>query len=221
MIAVLRDSFGEMPMSAVPKKLYTAEEYEARERVAEFKSEFYRGEIFPLQGSGSGPYAIAGAKFDHTRVKENLARQIGNRLECGPCQSLSSDMRVIIQATGLQTYPDVLIVCGTPKFVDDSRDCLLNPSVIFEVLSNSTASYDRGAKFRNYQLIPTLMEYILAEQDEPICERYVRAPDGFTWLRTTVEGIGASLTITTVDATIPMRDIYAGVEFSEPAGPGE
>ncbi len=204
-------------MSAVPKKLHTAEEYEARERVAEFKSEFYRGEVFPMQGPG-GPFGMAGAKFNHNQAKENLAREIGNRLSGGPCRTLSSDMRVKIQATGFQTYPDVLIVCGNREFTDGKKDCLLNPSVILEVLSDSTQGYDRGAKFLNYQKIPSLREYILVEQDEAICERYVRAPDGFTWLRTTVEGLESSLTIATVNVTIPMGDIYAGVEFPEPDG---
>ena len=207
-------------MSAVPKKLYTAEEYEARERVAEFKSEFYRGEIFPMHGAG-GPIGMAGAKFKHNRVKDNFAHELAKRMEEGPCQAITSDMRVRIEATGLQTYPDVVVVCGPPDFTDVSEVCLLNPAVIIEVLSPSTQGYDRGVKFRNYQLIPTLMEYILAEQDEPICDRYVRAPDGFTWLRTTVEGLDETLTIVTVKAAIPMRALYARVEFSEPAGPGE
>ncbi len=201
-------------MSAVPKKLYTAEEYEARERVAEFKSEFFRGEIFPMHGAG-GPFGMAGAKFNHNLVNENLSVEIGNRLKGGPCRSLSRDMRVKIEATGLQTYPDVLIVCGKIEFADDSRDCVLNPAVVIEVLSDSTQGYDRGKKFLNYQKIASLNEYILAEQDEPICTRYVRAPDGFTWLRTTFEGLDTSLTIETVSATIPMRDIYAGVEFPD------
>lgn len=199
-------------MSAVPKKLYTAEEYEARERTAEFKSEFYRGEIFPMQGP-DGPFGMAGAKFNHNRAKDNLLHELTVRLKGGPCQALTSDMRVRVQATGLQTYPDLLIACGKLEFADGKKDSLLNPSVIIEVLSDSTEGYDRGAKFLNYQKIPSLREYILVEQDEPICERYVRAPDGFTWLRTTVEGLDGSLTVATVNATIPMTDIYAGVEW--------
>ncbi len=204
-------------MSAVPKKLYTAEEYEARERVAECKSEFYRGEIFPMHGAG-GPIGMAGAKFNHNRVKDNFAHELAKRIEEGPCQAITSDMRVLVEATGLQTYPDVVVVCGPLEFVDGNTNCILNPAVIIEVLSDSTQGYDRGAKFLNYQKIPSLKEYLLAEQDEPICTRYVRAPDGFTWLRTTVEGLDDSLTIATVDATIPMRAIYARVEFPESPG---
>ena len=201
-------------MSALPKKKYTAEEYAALESVAEYKSEFYRGEIFPMHGHG-GPIAMAGAKFDHNRVKENLIFELNTRIRGGSCQTLSSDMRVRVGLTGLETYPDVLILCGPPEFADDTEMCLLNPAVVIEVLSPSTERYDRGTKFRHYQLIPSLREIILIEQEEPICERYVRAPDGNSWTRTSVEGLDASLTFATVNATIPLRDLCAGVEFPE------
>ncbi len=206
--------WSEVPMSAVAKKKFTAEEYAALELVAGYKSEFYRGEIFPMNGHG-GPFAMAGAKFDHNQVKDNLVFEITCRLKGGPCRTLSSDMRVKVEATGLETYPDVLILCGPPTFTDDTEICLLNPAVVIEVLSPSTAHYDRGTKFRHYQLISSLQEIILIEQEEPICERYVRASDGVSWTRTTVEGSDASLTFATVNATIPLRDLYAGVEFPE------
>ena len=201
-------------MSAVAKKKFTAEEYAAMELVAKYKSGFYRGEIFPMHGHG-GPLAVAGAKFDHNQLKDNLVFEITGRLKGGPCRTLSSDMRVRVEVTGLETYPDVLILCGPPAFTDDTEICLLNPAVVIEVLSPSTALYDRGTKFRHYQLIPSLREIILIEQEEPICERYVRAPDGNSWTRTSVEGLDASLTFATVNATIPLRDLYAGVEFPE------
>lgn len=202
-------------MSALPKKKYTAEEYAALELVAEYKSEFYRGEIFPMHGHG-GPIAMAGAKFGHNRVKDNLVVEISNRLKGGSCQALSSDMRVRVGLTGLETYPDILILCGPAVFADDTEMCLLNPAVVIEVLSPSTESYDRGLKFRHYGLIPGLKEIILVEQDEPVCERYVRAADGVTWNRTDIEGLDAALAFATVNATIPLRDIYAGVDFPEP-----
>jgi len=204
----------ETPMSALPKKKYTAEEYAALESVAEYKSEFYRGEIFPMHGHG-GPIAMAGAKFDNNQVKDNLIYELTDRLKGGPCRTLSSDMRVRVGLTGLETYPDVLILCGPPTFVDDTEMCLLNPAVVIEVLSPSTEGYDRGTKFRHYGLIPSLKEIILAEQDEPVCEQYIRSSDGVTWMRTAVEGMDSALAFATVDATIPLRDIYAGVVFPE------
>lgn len=202
-------------MSALPKKKYTAEEYAAMELVAEYKSEFYRGELFPMHGHG-GPIAMAGARFGHNRIKENLIYELNARIRGGPCQTLSSDMRVKVELTGLETYPDVLIFCGPPAFADEREMCLLNPAVIIEVLSPSTESYDRGTKFRHYGLIPSLKEIVFVEPDEPVCERYVRAADGVTWNRTSIEGLDAALAFATVNATIPLRDIYTGVEFPEP-----
>src|SRR5437879_3828707 len=102
-------------MSSVLKPLLTPQEYLARERQAEFKSEYYRGEVF----------AMAGASYEHTRVKDNFARHTGNQLEGGPCQELTSDMRVKIDATGLYTYPDIVVVCDEPQFEDKVFDTLL------------------------------------------------------------------------------------------------
>ena len=204
-------------MSAVPKKLYTAEEYEARERVAEFKSEFYRGEIFPMEG----PVGDFGLTFHHSRIKANLVVEIGARIKGTRFQTLSSAMRIKVAATGLQTYPDVLILCGLPRFADRDEYCLSNPSVIIEVLSEPTAGRDLGVKFRSYREIESLAEIVFVESDQLICTRYVRASDRRTWIYTCAEGFDGSLMIVTVDVTIPLRDICAGVEFSEPAGPGE
>ena len=143
-------------MSALPKKKMTEAEYLEIERDAEFKSEFYNGEMFPMHGS-EGPYGMAGAKYEHNRVKENLSIAIGGALKGSSCQSLSSDMKVKVQATGLNTYPDNLIVCGEPIFTDEKKEVLLNPTVLIEVLSPRTETYDRSTKLRHYQLIPTLM----------------------------------------------------------------
>ena len=147
-------------MSAIPKTLLTPEQYLARERQAEFKSEYYRGEMF----------AMAGALFPHNRAKENLARKIGNQLETGPCDVVSSDQRVKIPATGLYTYPDIVIYCGEPEF-DDDADTLLNPVAIVEVLSESTEKYDRGIKSSHYRRVPSLLEYVLVAQDRMHVER--------------------------------------------------
>src|SRR5436305_1257401 len=120
-------------MSTVPKRKLTEAEYLAIERKAEFKSEFFNGEMFPMQGPG-GPLGMAGAKYDHNVIKENLVAELANRLKGGPCRTLSSDMKVKVSATGSYTYPDVLILCGPPEFEDDKRDTLLNPQVIIGVL---------------------------------------------------------------------------------------
>ncbi len=191
-------------MSAVPKSKLTAVEYLAIERRAEYKSEFFRGEMF----------AMAGARYEHNRINDNLVFELTQRFKGGKCQAISSDMRVKIEATELYTYPDVLIVCGKLQFEDEARDTLLNPDVIFEILSPTTEKYDRGTKFRHYQQIPSLKEIVLVTTEEPICERFTRQPDG-TWLLTTSTGLTSELALVAVPTKIPLADIYAGVTFPE------
>lgn len=194
-------------MSAVPKRKLTAADYLRIERAAEFKSEFYDGEMF----------AMAGASREHTFVKDNLVGELHARLKGGPCRAVSSDMRVKVSATGLYTYPDVVILCGQPEFEDANGDVLLNPQIVIEVLSDSTEKYDRGAKFRQYQQIPSLREYVLVAQDQPLVERFTRQPGG-GWLLTAAEGLDAELVLDSVPARVPLADVYAGVTFPESPG---
>ncbi|MBI3465549.1 MAG: Uma2 family endonuclease [Planctomycetes bacterium] len=194
-------------MAVVAKPVLTEAEYLARERTADFRSEFLRGEMF----------AMSGAKYPHNRVKENAARNLGNQLEGGPCFVLSSHQRVKISPTGLYTYPDILIVCGSPEFEDSALDTLLNPRVIFEVLSELTEAYDRGAKFAHYRQLASLEEYVLISQDCPLVERYLRQPDG-TWVLTAVSGLEATLPLASVGARLTLGVIYAGLEMSETPG---
>lgn len=154
-------------MSAAPKSTLTPQEYLARERKAEFRSEYFRGEAFPR----------VRASYFHTLIKDNIASEAGNQLEGGPCRVLTSDLRVKVEEGVLYTYPDLVVVCDEPKFEDDQFDTLLNPRVIVEVLSESTEKYDRGAKFRQYRTISSFTEYVLVSQDQALAERYVRQQD--------------------------------------------
>ncbi len=191
-------------MTAVPKKKLEATEYLAIERAAAFRSEFYDGEMF----------AMAAANPEHNRVKENLIISIGGQIRGSPCQTYSSDQRVKVNMTGLYTYPDIVGVCGTPEYDAQDRDTLINPIVIIEVLSPSTESYDRGAKLRHYQQIATLKEYILVEQDQSLCEQFVRQAND-KWLLTTLSGLEAELALESVPARVPLSEIYAGITFTE------
>ena len=184
--------------------MLTSEEYLAQERLAPFKSEFYRGEVF----------AMAGASFKHSLVKDNFAAETRDRLKSGACKVVTSDMRVRIPATGLYTYPDIVIVCDKPEFNDKVLDTLLNPLAIIEVLSDSTEKYDRGDKFAQYRQIPSLQEFILAAQDQPLVERFARQPDG-DWLLTEFRGLEITFEMTCLPVKIPMSEIYRGVEFPE------
>jgi len=191
-------------MSAAPKPKLTAAEYLAIERAAPYKSEFFGGEMF----------AMSGASPAHNRVKDNLIGALAAALRGTGCYTHSSDQRVRVDATGLYTYPDILILCGPGEFAADDPYTLLDPKVIIEVLSDSTRGYDRGAKARQYKRLPSLQEYVLVEQDEAVIDRYVRQPGG-SWDATTVEGLAAEFAFASVAARVPMADVYAGVAFPE------
>jgi Uma2 family endonuclease len=191
-------------MSSALKPLLTPQEYLARERQADFKSEYYRGETF----------AMAGASWEHTLIKDNTAHEVRKQLEDGPCRVVTSDLRVKIDATGLYTYPDIIIVCDKPEFEDGVFDTLLNPRVLVEVLSDSTEKYDRGTKFEPYRQIPSLQEYVVIAQDQPLVERYVRQPNG-DWLLTDFGDQTQPFVFASIPVKLAFTDIYRGVEFSE------
>ena len=193
-------------MTAIPKKVqFTEAEYLAIERAAEFKSEYYDGEMF----------ATAGASFLHNVVRDNLIGELGNQLKGGPCRTLSSDMRVKIPRARSYTYPDIVILCGKPEFAEDKFDILLNPTAIIEVLSPSTERFDRRGKFRRYQRIESLQEYVLVAQDEMLCERFVRGADE-SWVLTTFDDPTGAFAMVTGSVKIPLSEIYRGVELPEP-----
>jgi Uma2 family endonuclease len=191
-------------MSTVSTRLLSPQEYLAQERLADFRSEFYGGEVF----------AMAGTSWEHTRIKDNVAREAGNQLKYGPCVVATSDLRVKVDATGLYTYPDLVVVCDEPQFEDTEFDTLLNPRVIMEVLSDSTEKYDRGTKFGHYRQLPSVQEYVLIAQDRPLVERYVRQTDD-TWLLTVFSDLTQTFGFGTVAVQIPLAEIYLGVKFPE------
>ena len=199
-------------MSAVPKRKMTPAEYLAIEKQAAFKSEFFDGEMFPLHRDA--PVGMAGASRPHNTLNENLSGEVHARLKGGRCRSFSRDQRVLIDRTGLYCYPDLFIVCGQVETAAGDEDTITNPRVVVEVLSPSTERYDRGAKFRNYQQLPSVQEYVLVSQDEPLCERFTRQADG-TWVFTSFVGMDAVLALTSVPVQVPLADLYAGVEFPE------
>jgi Uma2 family endonuclease len=189
-------------MSAVPESHYTIEEYLARERVAPHKSEFYRGQIF----------AMSGGTPRHNTISVNLLASLRGRLRGTPCRPYNSDQRIRIPANGLSTYPDVSVVCGELQLDAQDRDAIVNPRVMFEVLSKSSESYDRGKKFDLYRQLETLREYILVAQDESQVERFVRQEDG-SWLLTVFKGLEVVLELTSLACVLPLSEIYEDVKF--------
>ena len=194
-------------MSTALKRI-TPQEYLIRERQASTKSEFYQGEIF----------AMGGGSANHSLIAANLVREAGNALKEKPCTVFNSDLRVQVQATGLYTYPDATIVCGEQIFDDDHRDTLLNPTVIVEVLSDSTEKYDRGKKANHYRQIKSLKELILIAQDRPQVERFTRQPNG-DWLFHEQTELSAEFELKSVGISVAMSELYRSVKF-EPTEEG-
>jgi len=185
-----------------PIRPLTEGEYLAIERSAEYKSEFFDGEMF----------AMAGGTLRHSLIATNVAREFGNRLKGGPCVPFNSDLRIKIAATGLFTYPDLSVICGPPEFVPETDDTVLNPTVLVEVLSDSTEAYDRGKKFEHYRQIATLQEYLLVSQKEPRIEQFIRQPDG-RWLLNEAAGLEATLELPSLRIKLSLAEVFANVQF--------
>jgi Uma2 family endonuclease len=198
-------------MSALTKKKLTAAEYLALENAAEFKSEFCDGVMYPLHWDGVS--AMAGANPLHNRIKENLVGELFGRFGDGPCQSYSSDQRVLLSDTGMFAYPDIVVVCDTPQFSQLDPNALSNPLIIFEVMSPSTEGYDRGFKFAQYRQQRSLQEVIFIAQDQCRIERYDRQSDA-TWTLTTFDNPDGEFELGTIRIRIPMARIYRGVKLA-------
>ena len=141
--------------SPAAQTIFTPEEYLALERKATLKSEYISGEIL----------AMSGASLAHTRITADIVTELNIQLRDGKCEVISNDMRVKTGAKGAYFYPDIVVFCGNPQFEDNVFDTLLNPIIVIEVLSPSTEAYDKGEKFRHYQELASLQEYILVSQD--------------------------------------------------------
>lgn len=183
-------------MSAAGILKLTPEEYLARERAATYKSEFIDGEV----------YAMSGASWEHNGIVANLSGMLASILRDRPCRPFFSDQRVRIYRHGDYVYPDAGIVCGQPQFEDKMFDTLLNPTVIFEVLSKSTQSFDRGVKFDLYAELPTLVDYVLIDQEQVRMEHFIRQP-GKPWLYE-VLGSGAILKLVGPSCELAVDEIY-------------
>ena len=181
---------------------YTPEEYLALERSSETKYEYFDGDVF----------ALAGGSPEHSLIAANLIGELRHALRSRGCVVYTSDLKVHVEATGLCTHPDVTAASGEARFVNPNQECLANPTLIAEVLSKTTEAYDRGAKFEQYQAIPSLATYLLIAEDRPRIEQFVRKePSG--WHYSTAHGIGSSIELPALNITLALREIFAGVRF--------
>jgi Uma2 family endonuclease len=189
-------------MSAHSNTLLTEAEYLERERQAEHKSEFYQGEMF----------AMGGASRRHNLLVTNLTASLHQQLRKSPCEIYSGDMRVRVSRTGPYTYPDLIVSCNNPQFLDNQFDTLLNPTFLAEILSPSTEAYDRGRKSEHYRQIESLAEYLLVAQDRMHVDLYTRQPDG-TWSLKEASRPEETLELRSVACVLSLADLYEKAEY--------
>lgn len=185
------------------KTKYTPEEYLAREEKAEYKSEYYDGEI----------RMMAGGTPEHSTISVNVIRALGNRLETRPCRVFNSDMRLLTSPFGDYTYPDVMVICGQVELQPGRRDVVTNPLVIFEVLSASTREHDRIEKFALYKQIESLHEYVLVDSACMVVSILRREADSGKWTIEIMNNPADMLVLESLQIEIPLTEIYDKLSF--------
>ncbi len=184
--------------------LSTIDEYLQMEAGAKQRNEYRDGRIIPK----------AGGSPEHSLIIANVIGELGNRLKGKPCRVYDSNLRIRVPRTPLYTYPDVSVICGQMQFdpEDAGRTTATNPRLIVEVLSAATEADDRGEKFRRYLSLASLEEYVLVSQVRPLVETFTRQGDG-SWRFATASGLEDRATLTSVEAQLPLLEIYTGVQF--------
>jgi Uma2 family endonuclease len=189
-------------MSRQATTYLTPQEYLTLERQDEYKNEYFNGEMIPMTG----------ASRKHNLIVTNLLRELSQQLKEESCEVYPSDMRVRVPATGLYVYPDIVVVCGEPKLEDAFFDTLLNPTLLIEVLSESTAAHDRGKKFSDYRTAESLAEYLLIAQDECRVEQYIKqAAD--SWLLSDIRSLEDKIEFASVPCVLPLSEVYHKVDL--------
>ena len=176
---------------------YTIEEYVDLEEYSNLKHEYYDGQI----------WAMGGGTIEHARLATAISRLLGNQLDGRPCAVYSSDARVRVVATGLDTYPDLSIGCGPIENDVEDRLAQTNPSVLIEVTSNTSEKYDRGAKFEHYKLISSLREYVIVSHRERAIDVFRRGDDG-AWFLAARGGPGERVTLTSIGCELDVDAVY-------------
>lgn len=192
----------------IPPVYYSAQEYLAFEREADYKSEYLDGQIF----------AMSGGSPDHSTIIVNVISELHPQLKIRSCRAFSSDTKVRTPSDSLYAYPDLTVVCGEPRFYDPLGHVLDNPTLIIEVLSPSTEAFDRGKKFARYQEIESLTDYVLIAQDEPRIEHCERR-SGKEWLVRPHVGLNSEVVLASIGATLSLTNVYYLIDFSSRGAP--
>lgn len=192
--------------------IFTEEEYLAFERASEERHEYLDGHI----------YLMAGESDEHGDISMNLSGILYAQLRGKPCRARAKDLKVRSGPRprnprfpgGLYSYPDLVVICGEPQYLDSHRDVLINPQVIIEVLSDSTEAFDRGEKFRRYrQWLPSLTDYLVVAQNRPLIEHFARNAEGQWVIAASVTELTDRVRIASVDCTLPLNEVYDRIEF--------
>ena len=184
-------------MSSLPEYRLSPDEYLAVERSGDRRSEYIDGYVI----------AMAGGSEPHNVIAGNLVTLLNLHLREEPCRVFPSDMKVHRFDSNRYFYPDVTVVCGESRFVDNNRDVLLNPILLIEVLSDDTESFDRGTKFKSYLQLDSLREYVLVSQGSPVVEHYIRQATG-DWLYSRAEGLDQAVALASVGLIAKLADIF-------------
>jgi Uma2 family endonuclease len=192
-------------VSTQPKTFLTPEEYLEIEEQAEFRSEYYAGEMF----------AMAGGSPKHSLIKAQTVHLLISQLAGRPCLTFDSDMGIRVGATGLYTYADAVVVCGPEKLEGQRYQLLLNPTLIVEVLSPSSEAYDRGLKFERYRNVPSLMQYVLIASERVHADVFTRGDEGL-WILSSASKPDDVLRLTSVGCTIRLADFYVSTDLLAP-----
>lgn len=186
------------------EKTYTLDEYLARESRSLYKHEFYNGKIIRM----------AGAKARHNQIAANLTGALKYALRPLPRKFIvyNSDQKVYIESENVGVYPDALVVCEEPQFWKGREDLVVNPLLIIEVLSRSTASFDKSGKFLLYEQLPSFLEYVLVEQNYPRVESWFRTTE-HSWDKTVQTDVESDIQLRSVDVSISLTEIYEHVAF--------
>lgn len=187
----------------------TPQEYLERERKAETKSEYHGGVVV----------AMGGASKEHYRITVNITGELHMQLKGKLCEPFAADMRVRVPECNRYYYPDVVVVCEEPQFEDAELDTLLNPTLILEVLSDSTEAIDRGEKLDCYQTLPSLQAYLLVAQNRPHIGIYRRQENG--WLYSTTQGLESVVSLDAIGCKLRLVDVYGRIQFPAPQSEAE
>jgi len=181
--------------SPAPRFHYTFAEYLALDQVSNVRLEYCAGDI----------YAMAGGSPEHAALCLQVASALNVQLEGQPCRVYGSELRIRVLATGLATYPDASVVCGQLERDPEGKNTVLNPTLVVEVLSPSTAAYDRGEKRKHYQQIPSLREIVFVAHDERRIEVYRRVEN--EWSRHQA-GLGESIALESLSCRLEVDALY-------------